>query len=167
MNKVCLVGRLTKDPVCEFVNTSNGSIARSRFTIAVDRSFISANQDGRASADFITVVAWRKQAENIAKFQKKGNQVAIDGRLQVDSYQGKDGNTIWSTYVVADSVQFLDRKGDTPNMPDFNSTNNVSSNVNDVTPSDFSSDSSQNNGGASVWDAGSNIEIDPDELPFY
>lgn len=164
MNKVCLVGRLTKDPVCEFVNTSNGSIARSRFTIAVDRSFLSANQDGRASADFITVVAWRKQAENIAKFQKKGNQVAVDGRLQVDSYQ-KDGNTIWSTYVVADSIQFLDRKGDSPNVSGLDTS--VSTPLNDVTPSDFSSDSSQSSGGATVWDAGSNIEIDPDELPFY
>lgn len=166
MNKVCLVGRLTKDPVCEFVNTSNGSIARSRFTIAVDRSFVSASQDGRASADFITVVAWRKQAENIAKFQKKGNQVAIDGRLQVDSYQGKDGNTVWSTYVVADSIQFLDRKGDTSSSSNFDNMDTAPV-VNDVTPNDFSSDSSQSSGGASVWDAGSNIEIDPDELPFY
>ena len=166
MNKVCLVGRLTKDPVCEFVNTNNGRIARSRFTIAVDRSFVSTSQDGRASADFITVVAWRKQAENVAKFQKKGNQLAIDGRLQVDSYQGRDGNTVWSTYVVADSIQFLDRKGDTPNS---NGLDNFDSPVanNDVTPADFSSDSQESSGGASVWDAGSNIEIDPDELPFY
>ena len=75
MNRICLVGRLVKDPTCEFVNTSNGSIARSRFTIAVDRSYLSSNQDGNRSADFITVVAWRKQAENIAKFQKKGKQL--------------------------------------------------------------------------------------------
>lgn len=156
MNKVCLVGRLVKDPTCEYVNTNNGSVARARFTIAVDRSFASNNQDGR-TADFISVVAWRKQAENIAKFQKKGNQVAVDGRLQVDSYAGKDGNTVWSTYVVADSIQFLDRKGDTPSG-NFDSDN--------VSPSDFSSESSSDQG-ASVWDAGSNIEIDPDELPFY
>ena len=158
MNKVCLVGRLTKDPTCEYVNTNNGSVARSRFTIAVDRSFASGNQDGNRTADFITVVAWRKQAENIAKFQKKGNQIAIDGRLQVDSYTGKDGNQVWSTYVVADSVQFLDRKGDAPSNMNFDDASSVS-------PSDFPSDSS--NQGASVWDAGSNIEIDPDELPFY
>ena len=158
MNKVCLVGRLTKDPTCEYVNTNNGSVARSRFTIAVDRSFVSGNQDSNRTADFITVVAWRKQAENIAKFQKKGNQIAVDGRLQVDSYTGKDGNQVWSTYVVADSVQFLDRKGDTPSNMNFDDSSSVS-------PSDFSSDAG--NQGASVWDAGSNIEIDPDELPFY
>lgn len=159
MNKVCLVGRLTKDPTCEYVNTSNGSVARARFTIAVDRSFVSGNQDGRNTADFISVVAWRKQAENIAKFQKKGNQVAVDGRLQVDNYTGKDGNQVWSTYVVADSIQFLDRKGDAISNDNFDNYDNV-------TPSDFSSESSSEQG-ASVWDAGSNIEIDPDELPFY
>lgn len=162
MNKVCLVGRLVKDPTCEYVNTSNGSVARARFTIAVDRSFSSSNQDGRNTADFISIVAWRKQAENITKFQKKGNQVAVDGRLQVDSYTGKDGNTVWSTYVVADSIQFLDRKGDV--TPNNNFDNNS---YNNVTPSDFSNESSTSEQGASVWDAGSNIEIDPDELPFY
>lgn len=160
MNKVCLVGRLVKDPTCEYVNTNNGSVARSRFTIAVDRSFISSNQDGRSTADFISVVAWRKQAENIAKFQKKGNQVAVDGRIQVDSYTGRDGNPVWSTYVVADSIQFLDRKGDNV------SNGNFDNNYDNVTPNDFSSDISSEQG-ASVWDSGSNIEIDPDELPFY
>ena len=154
MNKVCLVGRLTKDPTCEYVNTNNGSVARARFTIAVDRGFGSGNQDGK-TADFISVVAWRKQAENITKFQKKGNQIAVEGRLQVDSYTGKDGNQVWSTYVVADTIQFLDKKGDAPSNANFEDA--------DVSPSDFSSDAQ----GASVWDAGSNIEIDPDELPFY
>ena len=160
MNRVCLVGRLTKDPTCEYVNTSNGSVARSRFTIAVDRNFSSANQDGNRTADFISVVAWRKQAENLAKFQKKGNQIALDGRLQVDNYTGKDGNQVWSTYVVADSIQFLARKGDAPTNMNFSDSN-------DLTPSDFSSSSNEGASGASVWDAGSNIEIDPDELPFY
>jgi len=161
MNKVCLVGRIVKDPTCEYVNTNNGSVARSRFTIAVDRSFASSNQDGRNTADFISIVAWRKQAENIAKFQKKGNQVAIDGRLQVDSYTGRDGNTVWSTYVVADSIQFLDRKGDNVSNGNFDNS------YDNVTPSDFTSESSSSGQGASVWDSGSNIEIDPDELPFY
>ena len=161
MNKVCLVGRLTKDPTCEYVNTNNGSVARARFTIAVDRGFGSNNQDGNnnRTADFISVVAWRKQAENITKFQKKGNQIAIDGRIQVDNYTNKDGVQVWSTNVVADTVNFLDRKSDNPTSINSNFDDS------DIAPSDFSSDS--NNGGANVWDAGSNIEIDPDELPFY
>lgn len=161
MNRVCLVGRLTKDPTCEYVNTNNGSVARARFTIAVDRGFGSNNQDGNnnRTADFINVVAWRKQAENITKFQRKGNQIAVDGRIQVDNYTNKDGNQVWTTYVVADNIQFLDRKGDTPSNVNFEDS---------VSPSDFSNDSSESSdGGANVWDAGSNIEIDPDELPFY
>ena len=161
MNRVCLVGRLTKDPTCEYVNTNNGSVARARFTIAVDRGFSSNNQDGNnnRTADFISVVAWRKQAENITKFQKKGNQIAVDGRIQVDNYTNKDGNQVWTTYVVADNIQFLDKKGDTPSNTNFDDS---------VSPSDFSNDASDSSdGGASVWDAGSNIEIDPDELPFY
>ncbi len=159
MNKVCLVGRLTKDPTCEYVNTNNGSVARARFTIAVDRGFASNNQDGsnNRTADFISVVAWRKQAENITKFQKKGNQIAVDGRIQVDNYTNKDGNQVWTTYVVADNIQFLDKKGDAPSNTNFDDSS--------ISPSDFPADS--DNGGASVWDAGSNIEIDPDELPFY
>ena len=162
MNKVCLVGRLVKDPTCEYVNTSNGSVARSRFTIAVDRSFSSSNQDGRNTADFISIVAWRKQAENIAKFQKKGNQIAVDGRIQVDNYTGKDGNTVWSTYVIADSIQFLDRKSD-----DISNNNFDNNSYDHVTPNYFSNDAPQSEQGATVWDAGTNIEIDPDELPFY
>ena len=158
MNRVCLVGRLTKDPTCEYVNSSNGSIARTRFTIAVNRPFGSRDESGNNSkADFISVTAWRNQAENLAKYQKKGNQISVEGRLQVDNYTDKNGNQVWSTYVVADNISFLDKKGEVSNT-------NFSD---DVSPSDFSSDSSDGEAGASVWDAGSNIEIDPDELPFY
>ena len=165
MNRVCLVGRLTKDPVCEYVNTSNGSIARSRFTIAVDRGFSGGDNNNNApTADFISITAWRKQAENVTKFQKKGNQIAVEGRLQVDNYTNKDGQQVWSTYVVADTIKFLDRKGSSTEMNDNFGSNN-DNNYNDVTPSDFApSDNAQ---GAGVWDAGSNIEIDEDELPFY
>jgi single stranded DNA-binding protein (ssb) len=165
MNRVCLVGRLTKDPVCEYVNTSNGSIARSRFTIAVDRGF-SGNETNGPTADFISITSWRKQAENITKFQKKGNQIAVEGRLQVDNYTNKDGQQVWSTYVVADTIKFLDRKGSTGDMNDNFGNSNDNNNYNDVTPSDFAP-SSSSAPATGVWDAGSNIEIDEDELPFY
>ena len=158
MNRVCLVGRITKDPTCEYVNSKDGSVARCRFTLAVNRPFSRNAQDGDRDADFITVVCWRNDAENLAKFQKKGNQISVEGRLRVDNYTDKNGNQVWNTYVQSDRIQYLDKKGDTPNT-------NFSSD--DVTPSDFSSDSSNGDGGASVWDAGSNIEIDHDELPFY
>ena len=160
MNRVCLVGRLTKDPACEYVNSSTGSIARTRFTLAVDRR--SRDDNNNRTADFISCIAWRNQAENLAKYQKKGNQISVEGRIQVDNYTDKNGNQVWNTYVVADTVQFLDKKGDAPVNTNFDSA------PDDVSPSDFSSDSpSKSDGGASVWDSGSNIEIDPDELPFY
>ncbi len=167
MNRVCLVGRLTKDPTCEYVNTANGSIARARFSIAVDRGFGGSGDDGKATADFISVTAWRKQAENITKFQKKGNQIAVEGRIQVDSYTGKDGNQVWSTYVVADTIQFLDKKGSREESDNFSNSFESNNSYNAVTPSDFSSDTGSSTGGAGVWDAGSNIQIDEDELPFY
>ena len=169
MNRVCLVGRLTKDPVCEYVNSANGSIARTRFTIAVDRGFGGNADDGKATADFISVTAWRKQAENITKFQKKGNQIAVEGRMQVDNYTGKDGNQVWTTYVVADTIQFLDRKGAVADSGNDFSNNTFENNSYDnVTPNDFSSNSNTTpSTGANVWDAGSNIQIDEDELPFY
>lgn len=155
MNRVCLVGRLTKDPVVEYMNTKDGSVARTRFTVAVNRNF-SRNQEGKQTADFISCVAWRNSAENLAKYQKKGNQISVEGRIQVDNYEGKDGNQVWSTTVVADNIQFLDKKGETSNQ-NFEDP--------DIKPSDFSDSSSDS--GSTVWDAGSNIEIDPDELPFY
>ena len=156
MNRVCLVGRITKDPTCEYVNTNNGSVARSRFTIAVNRPFGRDESGNNSKADFISVTAWRNQAENLAKYQKKGNQISVEGRLQVDNYTDK--KILDLICKTKDNIQFLDKKGDVPNT---NFSND------DVTPSDFSSDSSSDDGGASVWDAGSNIEIDPDELPFY
>ena len=158
MNRVCLVGRLARDPQVEYVNTKDGSVARARFTIAVNRPGSRNNQDGNSTADFISCIAWRIQAENLAKYQKKGNQISVEGRLQVDNYTNKDGVQVWSTNVVADNIQFLDKKGDNPT--NFNSNFEDSN----VSPSDFSSDS---NSSDNVWDAGSNIEIDPDELPFY
>ena len=123
MNKVCLVGRLTKDPTCEYVNTNNGSVARARFTIAVDRGFASNNQDGNnnRTADFISVVAWRKQAENITKFQKKGNQIAVDGRIQVDNYTNKDGQKVYGMQIIANNIEFAESKNasqsNTDSMP--------------------------------------------------
>ena len=83
MNRVCLVGRLTKDPTCEYVNTNNGSIARTRFTIAVNRQFGSRDESGNnnSKADFISVTAWRNQAENLAKYQKKGNDNSRTRRI--------------------------------------------------------------------------------------
>ena len=105
INRVVLVGRLTKDPELKY--TQSG-IANVRFTLAVNRTF--SNQNGEREADFITCVAWRKQAENLAKFMTKGSLVGIDGRIQTSNFEGRDGQRIYMTDVVAESIQFLETK---------------------------------------------------------
>lgn len=106
LNRVVLVGRLTRDPDLRY--TPNG-VAVANFNIAVNRPF--SNQQGNREADFIDCVTWRRQAENLANYMKKGNQVGVDGRLQTRRYEDKDGKMVYVTEVVADSVQFLEAKG--------------------------------------------------------
>jgi single-strand DNA-binding protein len=106
MNRVLLVGRLTKDPELKY--TPSG-VAVATFTLAVNRTF--TNQQGEREADFINCVVWRKPAENVANYCKKGAQVGVDGRLQTRSYEGQDGKRVYVTEVVAESVQFLESKG--------------------------------------------------------
>ena len=105
MNTVNLVGRLTKDPELKYTSTG---IATARFTIAVNRTF---KTEGQPDADFINCVAWRKQAENLANFQKKGNLIGVIGRIQTGSYE-KDGKRVYTTDVLAESIQFYDKKSD-------------------------------------------------------
>lgn len=102
MNKIILIGRLTKDP--EFRYTQSGTAAAS-FTLAVNRRF--TNQNGEREADFINCVAWQKAAEFVANYFKKGQQMALEGRLQVRSYEGNDGQRRWVTEVVAEQIEFV------------------------------------------------------------
>ena len=105
MNRVVIIGRLTRDVDLRY--TGNG-VAVANFTLAVNRPF--KNQQGENEADFINCVTWRKQAENLANYMKKGSQVGVDGRLQTRTYEDQDGKTVFVTEVVADSVQFLESK---------------------------------------------------------
>lgn len=105
MNSANIVGRLTKDPELKY--TPSG-VAMTRFTLAVNRSF--NNAQGEKEADFINVQVWRKQAENVANFLKKGSLAGVTGRIQTGSYEGQDGKRIYTTDIVAESVQFLDSK---------------------------------------------------------
>ncbi|CRK82461.1 single-stranded DNA-binding protein [Neobacillus massiliamazoniensis] len=106
LNRVVLVGRLTKDPDLRY--TPNG-VPVATFTLAVNRTF--SNQQGEKEADFINCVIWRRPAENVANFLKKGSLAGVDGRIQTRSYEGQDGKRVYVTEVVADSVQFLEPKG--------------------------------------------------------
>ncbi|MCG2467792.1 single-stranded DNA-binding protein [Staphylococcus epidermidis] len=106
LNRVVLVGRLTKDP--EFRTTPSG-VEVSTFTLAVNRTF--TNAQGEREADFINVVVFRKQAKNVNDYLSKGSLAGVDGRVQSRNYENNEGRRVFVTEVVADSVQFLDSKG--------------------------------------------------------
>ena len=103
INRVILVGRLTKDP-----NFIENQVAVANFTVAVNRTF--KNKNGEQEAHFINVVTFRKQAENVNNYLSKGSLVGIDGRIQTRNYENKEGQRVFVTEVVADSVQFLEPK---------------------------------------------------------
>lgn len=105
MNKVILMGRLTRDPEVRYTQT--GKVV-CQFTLAVDRPF--ANQEGQREADFIPVVIWGKVAELCGNSLTKGQRALVDGRLQIRSYDAKDGTKRWVTEIVANSVEFIERK---------------------------------------------------------
>lgn len=107
MNKVVLIGRLTKDPDMRF--TPGDGKAVTSVTLAVDRRF--KNAQGEKEADFIPVVIWGKQAEATANYMSKGSLMGVSGRIQTRNYEAKDGTRRYVTEVVADEVQFLDSKG--------------------------------------------------------
>lgn len=107
MNKVILVGRLTRDP--DIKNTTSGKSVAS-FTLAVDRRF--KNKDGQKEADFVPIVVWGKQAETAWQYLSKGSQIGVSGRLQVRSYDAQDGQRRYVTEVVADEITFLSSKKD-------------------------------------------------------
>lgn len=111
MNRVSLIGRLTKDPELRYTSSN---IASCSFTIAVNRTY--TNQDGQREADFIPIVVWRKQAENVKNYTKKGDLVAVEGRIQTRNYVAQDNTKRYVTEVIADNVQFLTPKGGQSNM---------------------------------------------------
>ena len=117
MNKVVLVGRLTAKPELRYTPQNTAFI---RFSVAVNRNF--TNADGKREADFINVVAWRKQAETISKFFDKGNLIALEGRLQTGSYDDKDGNKRYTVDVALDSFEFVESKAAREQSSSSNST---------------------------------------------
>ncbi|EGQ3366878.1 single-stranded DNA-binding protein [Staphylococcus pseudintermedius] len=108
LNRVVLVGRLTKDP--EFRTTQSG-VEVATFTLAVNRNY--KNKNGEQQADFINCIVFRKQAENVNNYLNKGNLAGVDGRLQSRSYENQEGRRVFVTEVVCDSVQFLEPKNNT------------------------------------------------------
>ena len=156
MNKVFLIGRLTRDPELRYTSSN---IAVATFSIVVDRNF--SNAAGEREADFINIVVWRKQAENVKNYMHKGSQVAIDGRIQTRSYDDTDGKKRYVTEVVADNVQFLDSKG--------SRDASAPTSAPELTPYDFASQPEPKTTDVKndpFADFGNNIEISDDDLPF-
>ncbi|WP_130806494.1 single-stranded DNA-binding protein [Senegalia massiliensis] len=137
MNKVVIIGRLTKDPELRFL-PGNGT-AVSQFNLAVDKNLSKDKkqefeQAGKPTADFIRIVVWGKQAENCANYLAKGRLVAVEGRIETRSYENSEGNRVYITEVVAERVQFLEFGN--KNKNNSNSSNNGYGNMDGFQPVD-------------------------------
>jgi len=163
INRVVLVGRLTRDPELRY--TPNGA-AVANFTLAINRPF--TNQQGDHDADFIQVVVWRRQAENTANFVGKGSLVGVEGRLQTRSYENNEGRKIFITEVVADSVQFLEPRNARSNAsPNTNYSQQPPSNNNtSYQPPAPNNGSNDPFGEDPFADDSKPIDISDDDLPF-
>ena len=153
MNKVFLIGRLSRDP--ELRHTTSG-MAVCQINVAISRP---VTQGSEPQTDFINVVVWNKQAENVARYLSKGRQIAIEGRIQTRNYDNNEGKRTYVTEVIASNVEFLGSAND-------NRTNNTMDSFNDnpfdVEPT-METTSIDNDPFASF---GEKVEISDNELPF-
>lgn len=146
INNVVLVGRLTKDPDLRY--TANGT-GVSTFTLAVNRNF--TNQSGNREADFINCVIWRKQAETLANYARKGTLLGVTGRIQTRSYENQQGQRVYVTEVVAENFQLLESRSAAESR-NANQSNTPAGNNQQPEDSDPFN--------------GSSIDISDDDLPF-
>ncbi len=155
MNRVVLVGRLTKDP--ELRRTQTGAAVTS-FTLAINRTYTGPN--GERQADFIPCVVWNKAAENVARYTSKGALVGVEGRVQSRSYQGQDGKMVYVVEVNCDSVQFLETKASREQRPttNMNATMPMNQPNNQQIPAPSFDDD------FSAFDA--TFDISDDDIPF-
>ncbi len=143
MNRVCLVGRLTAKPELRYTPSN---VPTTRFTVAVNRN--RKNEQGVREADFISIVAWRAQAELICNYFDKGNQIGLEGRIQTGSYDDKDGNKRYTTDVVVDQVHFIDSRSTSSNT------------TSDVSPYDYQDTNTVNVENDPFADFGESVSID-------
>lgn len=152
INNVVLIGRLTKDPDLRY--TANGT-AVATFTLAVNRNF--KNQDGNREADFINCVIWRKPAESLANYARKGTLLGITGRIQTRSYENQQGQRVYVTEIIVEEFQLLEsRSANNKQQPSSNQPSQPT-NTKQSTPS-YDRDSDPF--------SGSSVDITDDDLPF-
>lgn len=138
MNSVCLTGRITKDLVIEKVGSSG--VSKATFNIAVEREF--KNAEGKKDADFPRIIVWKQAADYLAKYAAKGTMIEVSGKIQTGSYKDKNGQTVYTTDVVANHVQIL-AGGQSSD------TSEAAPQSEDVDPNDFA-----------------NIDISDEDLPY-
>lgn len=175
INRVVLVGRLTRDPELRY--TANGA-AVANFTVAVNRTF--KNAQGEREADFINCIIWRKAAENFANFTNKGSLVGIEGRIQTRNYDNQQGQRVYVTEVVVENFSLLESRSESEKRSSGNGSNNSDSNqapnYNQQNQSNQTSygnnnnnnqsNNSNNNMGDPFADNSKPIDISDDDLPF-
>ncbi|MCK5128610.1 MAG: single-stranded DNA-binding protein [Clostridiales bacterium] len=127
MNRCVLIGNLTRDPELK-TTTSGKSVCN--FTIAVGRRFSSPS--GERETDFIPVVVWNKQAENAAKYLRKGSQCCVAGAIQTRNYEAKDGSRRYITEIIADEVQFLSRAGESSKSSESTSSSTTPEDMQEI-----------------------------------
>lgn len=156
INNVVLVGRLTRDPELRF--TSNGSAVAS-FNLAVNRNF--TNQSGEREADFVNCVIWRKPAEALANYAKKGTLIGVVGRIQTRNYENQQGQRVYVTEVVCDNFQILEWNNSSESQSNNSASKQESSNFNQ--DNQANNDFKRNN---DPFGQSSQIDISDDDLPF-
>lgn len=175
INRVVLVGRLTRDPE---LRTTGSGISVATFTLAVDRQF--TNAQGERGADFISCVIWRKSAENFCSFTSKGSLVGVDGRIQTRSYDNKDGQRVYVTEVIVDNFALLESRkdrearGQNGGYTPSNNGNAGASNTNNFQPNNEAASNNTNNNSNNSQNkpqdpfagSGDTIDISDDDLPF-
>jgi single-strand DNA-binding protein len=149
MNKVFLIGRLTRDPELRYTSSN---LANMRCSLAVDRTYQREGEE--RGTDFINIVAFGNRAETMKKYLTKGSQIAVDGRIQTGSSDGADGKKVYTTDVIVENFQFLDSKG-SRNMESV-----------DVPTDEIPNDEPTGDSSDPFADFGAKIEVSDSELPF-
>ena len=155
INRVVLVGRITKDPELRYTNSNLPFV---NFTVAVNRTY--ANQNGEREADFVQCTIWRKQAENLAKFVSKGKLIGVEGKIQTRTYDDANGVKKYITEVLCDSVQFLEPKSQNQSGYSGQQQSNQNQNQNNQYNQERQNYNNQRQ------ESTPSIDVSEDDLPF-
>ncbi len=163
LNRVILIGRLTKDPELRY---TPAGVAVAQFTLAIDRTY--SNPQGEREADFIPIVVWRQLAETCANYLRKGRMAAVEGRMQVRNYDNSEGRRVYITEVVADNVRFLEssNRTDRDEIP-YDSVQGMNGNKPDATKFTAAQRGNKSKSETEpLYPEGKPIDISDDDLPF-